>query len=183
MELVSLRVSDFSNPLRISSSISVSRNSMTRQRSPSRRRWRCRRMRSAAAVRVADSTHDNGCDVISIHLCDLVIYIPKSLVREVAREAFALASRIGRFPDRYLRLSARNCSLLERHAPHQEKPSARGGSVQIWLSDPVSSTSERRQRRHPAVAQKYIRRHVAGHQPSRSRGAVHRTARARYQKG
>jgi hypothetical protein len=41
--------------LRISSSISVSRNSMTRQRRPSRRRWRWRRMRSAAAVPVAAS--------------------------------------------------------------------------------------------------------------------------------
>ena len=45
---VALRISDLSNPLRISPSISVSRNSIIRQRSPSRRLSRCRRMRSAA---------------------------------------------------------------------------------------------------------------------------------------
>ena len=43
-------------------------------------------MRSAAAVRVAGSADDSGDNIISIHIAILVIYIPKELVREVARE-------------------------------------------------------------------------------------------------
>jgi hypothetical protein len=44
-------------------------------------------MRSAAAVRVAGSADDGVGNVISIHISAiLVIYISKSLVREVARE-------------------------------------------------------------------------------------------------
>src|SRR5262249_59692492 len=55
MALVSLRVSGFSNPFRISMSISVSRNSIIKQRNPCRRRSRCRRMRSAAWERAGGS--------------------------------------------------------------------------------------------------------------------------------
>jgi hypothetical protein len=45
-------------------------------------------MRSAAPVRVAGSADDGVGNVISIHISAiLVIYIPKSLVREVATRA------------------------------------------------------------------------------------------------
>ena len=48
--LESLRVSAARKPWRISLVISVSRNSIIRQRNPLRRRFRCRRMRSAALL-------------------------------------------------------------------------------------------------------------------------------------
>jgi hypothetical protein len=47
-EYISLRISAFSNPLRMRASISVSRSSIVRQRNPCRRRSRCRRIRLAA---------------------------------------------------------------------------------------------------------------------------------------
>src|SRR6476660_1048133 len=53
MAFTSLRISPLSNPTQTSASISVSRNSIVRQRSPSRRRSRCRRIRWAAAERAA----------------------------------------------------------------------------------------------------------------------------------
>jgi hypothetical protein len=77
------------SPLRIRSSISVSRNSIIRQRRPSRRRWRYRRMRSAAAVRVAGCADDAGGNIISIHVRD-----SGYLYTEIARQRSCISSAV-----------------------------------------------------------------------------------------
>jgi hypothetical protein len=148
MAFKSLRVSDFSNPLRIRSSISVSRNSIIRQRRPSRRRWRCRRMRSAAAVRVAESAHDKGGNVISIQILRFWLFIYRNRASEkLRREQSHLHRASAAFLiNRYLRLSARNCGLLERHAPRP------GGRMpQLRWTRQVSPTARNREQRASAT--------------------------------
>src|SRR5262245_46975840 len=67
---------------------------MIKQRKPSRRRWRCRRMRSAAGVRVGGSTDDSGVN-IKIHVCDAGYLYTEIACQRSCMGAVARASRIG----------------------------------------------------------------------------------------
>jgi hypothetical protein len=78
-EFISLRISAFSNPLRMRASISVSRNWMIRHRSPSRRRCRCRRIRSAAADGSGRTRSDSSFVILALCLFALIWVFPVSI--------------------------------------------------------------------------------------------------------